>query len=63
MNTFTFSAETTQKLINYLAARPLQEVLALFNEVSDAVKAQQAAMAKEASTEAHKAISNGSDAV
>lgn len=60
MKTVTLTAETTQKVLDYLAARPFSEVTGLITEVMNAVKAQQVAALKAAQTEAHNDISNGS---
>jgi len=62
MKAFTFTAETTQKVLDYLAARPFAEVHTIVNELLMAVKAQQTTTLATASTDAHNAITNGSGA-
>lgn len=61
MKTVTLTTETAQKVLDYLATRPFAEVSALITEVMTTVNAQRASALKAAQTEAHNAISNGSD--
>ncbi len=60
MKSFTFTTETTQKVLDYLAARPYGEVTVLVNELMAAVKIQQAAALKAAQTNVHQDINNSS---